>query len=261
MMATAIVVAQANRAVATAGGRPAAATALKNGGKTAVMMVIWNAEFAQSYIAQARSSGRSRPRRSSARLMVRTSSARPIRAAASRRRRSAAFLAEEVLLVERGERRLDASTVRRADDATRTSAESSSRPPWSTTARSVARCAQRQPLPERLEDRLLLGEQPRERRVQVLERRPPSAASPARRPRSRARAAARRRAGCRPGRRSPRRGRAPARMPLFAKRALDEVGEHVGGNLLEPHDRTGLVERTRGPIILSIRLGSEPAKT
>ena len=37
-MATAIVVAHANRAVATAGGRPAAATALKNGGNTAVMI-------------------------------------------------------------------------------------------------------------------------------------------------------------------------------------------------------------------------------
>ena len=64
MIATAIVVAHANRAVATAGGRPAAATALKNGGNTAVMTVDWNAEFAQSYIAQARSSGRFRPRRS-----------------------------------------------------------------------------------------------------------------------------------------------------------------------------------------------------
>ncbi len=34
-------------------------------GKTAAMMVVWNAELAQSYIAQARSSGRPRPRRSS----------------------------------------------------------------------------------------------------------------------------------------------------------------------------------------------------
>src|SRR5213593_4756668 len=63
--ATAIVVAHAKRAVATAGGRPAAATSLKNNGKTAVMIVVWNAELAQSYIAQARSSGRWRPRRAS----------------------------------------------------------------------------------------------------------------------------------------------------------------------------------------------------
>src|SRR5262245_31184753 len=61
--ATAIVVGPANRSVATAAGTPAAATALKNGGNTAVMTVDWNAEFAQSYIAQARSSGRLRPRR------------------------------------------------------------------------------------------------------------------------------------------------------------------------------------------------------
>jgi hypothetical protein len=38
-IATAIVVAQANRAVAVVGDRPAAAYSLKNGGKTAVMIV------------------------------------------------------------------------------------------------------------------------------------------------------------------------------------------------------------------------------
>src|SRR6266850_5119175 len=64
VIVTAIVVAHAKRAVATGGGSPAAATALKNGGKTAVMTVDWNAEFAQSYIAHARSSGRLRPMRS-----------------------------------------------------------------------------------------------------------------------------------------------------------------------------------------------------
>ena len=39
--------------------------AAKKSGKTAVMIVVWKAELAQSYIAQARSSGRSRPRRES----------------------------------------------------------------------------------------------------------------------------------------------------------------------------------------------------
>jgi hypothetical protein len=47
VIATAIVVAQAKRAVATGAGRPAAATALKKGGKTAVMTVDWKAELAQ----------------------------------------------------------------------------------------------------------------------------------------------------------------------------------------------------------------------
>src|SRR2546423_4148529 len=61
--ATAIVLAHAKRAVATDGARPAAATSLKNNGKTAVMIVVWKAELAQSYIAQARSSRRWRPRR------------------------------------------------------------------------------------------------------------------------------------------------------------------------------------------------------
>jgi hypothetical protein len=64
-MATAIVVANANLAVATGGGRSAAATAAKKSGKTAVMIVVWNAELAQSYIAQARSSRLWRPKRDS----------------------------------------------------------------------------------------------------------------------------------------------------------------------------------------------------
>ena len=58
---TAIVVAHAKRAVASVGERPAAAKSLKKRGKTAVITVVWNAEFAQSYIAQARSSGRFKP--------------------------------------------------------------------------------------------------------------------------------------------------------------------------------------------------------
>ena len=60
---TASVVAQAKREVATSAGSPAAAYSLKNGGNTATMTVVQNAELAQSYIAQARSSGRPRPSR------------------------------------------------------------------------------------------------------------------------------------------------------------------------------------------------------
>src|SRR5881275_2455606 len=63
VIATAIVVAHANRAVAIGPGRFAAAYAAKNGGNTAVITVDWKAEFAQSYIAHARSSGRSSPMR------------------------------------------------------------------------------------------------------------------------------------------------------------------------------------------------------
>src|SRR5471032_1794099 len=88
VIVTAIVVAHAKRAVASGAAIPAAlATALKNGGNTAVMTVDWNAEFAQSYIAHARSSGRLRPMRE--RKFIRTSGARPIRAAANRRPRNA----------------------------------------------------------------------------------------------------------------------------------------------------------------------------
>src|SRR6188508_151838 len=58
---SATVVIVANRAVATPGARPAAATEEKNSGNTAVMTVDQNAELAQSYIAHARTSRRSRP--------------------------------------------------------------------------------------------------------------------------------------------------------------------------------------------------------
>ena len=67
---TASVVAQAKREVATVGGRPADAYSLKNGGKTATMTVVQNAELAQSYIAQARSSGRPNPMRASTLLTL-----------------------------------------------------------------------------------------------------------------------------------------------------------------------------------------------
>ncbi len=63
VIVTAIVVAHAKRAVASVGERPAAAKSLKKRGKTAVITVVWNAEFAQSYMAQARSSGRFKPTR------------------------------------------------------------------------------------------------------------------------------------------------------------------------------------------------------
>src|SRR5688500_11451082 len=62
---TAMVVVQANRVVASMGASPAAAYSAKNGGNTAVMIVEWNAESAQSYMAQARTSRRCSPRRDS----------------------------------------------------------------------------------------------------------------------------------------------------------------------------------------------------
>ena len=43
---------------------------------------------------------------------------------------------------------------------------------------------------------------------------------------------------------------------------VDGRGEFVGGNLVEPHDGAGLVERPlRRRASRSIRLGSDPAKT
>ncbi len=68
MMARAIAVAAVKRAVATTGGRSPAATEEKNSGKTATTTVDQKAELAQSYIAHARTSRRSSPRRARRRL-------------------------------------------------------------------------------------------------------------------------------------------------------------------------------------------------
>ena len=62
---TAIVFAVANACVPRDSGNPAAATRTKKMGKTAVSTTAWSEETAQSYIAQARSSFRPRPSRSS----------------------------------------------------------------------------------------------------------------------------------------------------------------------------------------------------
>src|SRR5690348_9097229 len=63
MIASPIVVAMLKRAVAVERGSPDAATAEKKIGKMAVTTTTIIAELAQSYMAHARSSGRSRPRR------------------------------------------------------------------------------------------------------------------------------------------------------------------------------------------------------
>ena len=106
---------------------------------------------------------------------------------------------------------------------------------------------QRQALPHSLEHRFLLGKQPVERRVQIVHADPALACWRARRPSSRARAAARRTACCRPGRRSRRRGPASGLMPVLRKSRFDERREQIGGNLLQPHHRSGLVERPLRP--------------
>ena len=140
MIVTAIVVAHAKRAVATGAGMPAAATALKNGGNTAVMTVDWNAEFAQSYIAQARRSGRLRPMRSRSRNSI----GRPARDPFAQQRIddhvARSFLEQHVLLDERRERRPGCSTVRQAGDAPRFSRVQLDAASWSTTARRTSRC-------------------------------------------------------------------------------------------------------------------------
>ena len=61
MMARAIVVASASRPVACSGLASVASASAKYGGNSADTTVVMNTELAQSYMAQARSSGRPRP--------------------------------------------------------------------------------------------------------------------------------------------------------------------------------------------------------
>ena len=88
---------------------------------------------------------------------------------------------------------------------------------------------ERQPLPQRFEHRLLFGEQPRQRLVQVVERRPAPARRRAPRPTSRARAAGRRTAGCRRARRSRAPRPASGLMPDRLKRASMNAANSSAG--------------------------------
>src|SRR5688572_31720560 len=115
---TASVVPHAKRDVATAGSSPADAYSLKNGGKTATMTVHQNAELAQSYMAQARSSGRPSPIRARTWLMLEGLPRDPLAQQGVHDDVSGSFAQEQVLLDERGQRRLHA----------RWSAQSMSRP-------------------------------------------------------------------------------------------------------------------------------------
>src|SRR5688572_10325218 len=104
----AIVVAHAKRVVASIAVSPSDAKSLKNGGKIATTTVAQNAESAQSYIAQARSSGRCSPRRVSRGRGGATSERLPRDPFAQQRVHDdvpGAFLQQHVLLHERRERR------------------------------------------------------------------------------------------------------------------------------------------------------------
>src|SRR5688500_15046838 len=174
-IATAIVVAQANRAVATAGGRSAAATAAKKSGKTAVMMVVWKAEFAQSYIAQARSSGRWRPRRErivTPKALVRL----PGDPFAEQRIDDHVLLPlleQQVLLHEGRQRRLNArraaKAVPRADVGRQKLAAA-----LKNDGANDRALRKRQSLPDRLEQRVLLRKKASKRAMQLLEARFPA---------------------------------------------------------------------------------------
>ena len=89
-----------------------------------------------------------------------------------------AFAGEDVFAHERGERRLDASRCRPGDNARGRRRDSSSRPSSSTAARSAPRCASVSRCHVAFEERLVLAEQPLQRRVQIVEARrlPPLAA-------------------------------------------------------------------------------------
>ena len=204
---TASVVAQAKREVATVGWKPGGRVFAEERRKDrdddrASRTPSWPSRTSPRRAAPAGPS----PMRASTSLTLRTSSARPTPAAASRRRRSGSLAQEQVLLDERGQRRLDAR--RSAKPMTRArvgrqqlasvlqhhGAQDARAAPASAAARSP-----RTSCPAR--------------RAAAPASRAGCRASPAghprcgRRPRSRARAAARRREGCRRDRRWRRRAR------------------------------------------------------
>ena len=137
------------------------------------MIVVWNAEFAQSYIAQARSSRRPSPRRSSSahqNVLPRD----PLAQQRVDDDVAVAFAGEDVFAHERGERCLHR---RRAAQPVSRAGLGRQQLAAVLQHRGAQRGALRQgqPLPGRLEQRLVLAEQPRQRRVQILEAdRPPS---------------------------------------------------------------------------------------
>ena len=112
----------------------------------------------------------------------------------------------------------------------RMSADNSSCPSSRTTARSTARCGQREPLPDRFEHRLLFDQQALQRVMEIVERRRACGWPRVPRPRSRGRDAERRTAGCQPVPRaaSPRPGSGRNCGPRESR--LDERREFVGGN-------------------------------
>ena len=120
---------------------------------------------------------------------------------------------------------------------------------------------QRQSLPRRFEQRVLLGQQPAQRLVKIVERCPPPAAHPHLVPRF----------VCQPlhviwqvpGELDDRGAQTRLRLDARSlKMAVDEGGEFLSRDPLEANDRARPCRTAaRGPSIRSIRLGSEPANT
>ena len=242
---TAIVVAQANRAVATAGGMPADGVVGEEG-----------REDGQNHRAPERGVGpvvhRPRPQLRAVQpdarqprghsVSLRMSSSPPTRGTASPPPRAAglpsspdpAWPAPPAPSAS-----LDATPSRwRA----RVSADSSSRPFWSTTARSTARCASVSRCHSASNIVVLLREQPRQRGVQVVERRALAGGGPHVVPGFVRQALDV--VGQVAGQVDDRGAEPFLRLdPALGEASIDGLGEDVAGNLVEPHHRARLVER------------------
>src|SRR3954469_9384619 len=142
-------------------------------------MVVWKAELAQSYIAQARRSRRPSPSRSRRRVIVvlrsrpvrGRSSIRPPRDPFAKQRiddHVAVLLAgEDVVSNERAERRLDRGRAGQAVARPHVGGEELAAVLEHRGAQSAA-LGERQALPGPLEQRIVLAEQPAKRSVQVV---------------------------------------------------------------------------------------------
>src|SRR5918994_2251159 len=166
-MVSAIVVVAANRAVASVD--PSAANSLKKGGKTAVITVDWNAELAQSYIAHARSSGRFRPMRARRRPMSERLPRHPLAQERIDHQVASAFLCQEILFDQRGQRGLNARRATEAEPVP--GLRRQQLPAVLQNGGSQDRAlGERETLPDGLEHRVLFRQQTAQGRVQAVDR-------------------------------------------------------------------------------------------
>ena len=134
------------------------------------MIVVWKAEFAQSYIAHARRSGRPRPSRSSSFVIVVSVGAPgdPLPEQRIDDGVAAVFAGEDVYAQERAKRGLHGRRSAEAMTGTHVGRQQLA-PVFEDGGAQGGPLRQRQALPGPLEKRFVFAQQPLQRLVQILE--------------------------------------------------------------------------------------------